>query len=200
MNKGKKQKEQSKKESTENTKKESVGKEIVSTLLYLAVVLLVVYLILHFVGQRTVVNGTSMENTLYNGENLIMDKLSYRFSDPERFDIVIFPGTEIDGSSSYFIKRIIGMPGETVQIIDGKVNIDGEVLESDTYGITDYIDNAGIANEPLVLGEDEYFCLGDNRPISLDSRYEEVGPVHKDEFVGKVWIRIWPLNQFGKVE
>ncbi len=198
MSQEKKDKKKSSKE--EGYEKNNMIKEIGSTLLYLVGVLIVVYLILHFVGQRTVVNGTSMENTLYDGQNLIMDKLSYRFNDPERFDIVIFPGTEVDGEDSYFIKRIIGMPGETVQVIDGKVTIDGEVLEDDIYGITDYIDYGGLAEEPLLLGEDEYFCLGDNRPVSLDSRYEEVGPVHRDEFVGKVWIRIWPLSQFGKIE
>lgn len=181
-------------------KKNSMFRELVSTLVYLVVVCAAVFLILHFVGQRTVVNGPSMENTLYDGQNLIMDKLSYHFGDPERFDIVIFPGPEVDGERPYYIKRVIGLPGETIQIVDGKVNINGEPLESDVYGITDYIDYAGIAEDPFVLAKDEYFCLGDNRPISQDSRYEEVGPVHRDEFVGKVWIRIWPFDQFGKVE
>ena len=91
------------------------------------------------------------------------------------------------------------MPGETVQIKDGKVYINDKELKSDVYGITDFIDEAGIAQEPLTLGSDEYFCLGDNRPVSYDSRYEEVGPVHRSEIIGKVWIRIWPLNKFGKV-
>ena len=144
-------------------------------------------------------NGHSMDTTLANGENLIMDKLSYHFSDPERFDIVIFPGPKEEGEQ-YFIKRVIGLPGETVQIMDGKVYIDGEELTGDVYGITDYIENPGIAAEPLTLGEDEYFCLGDNRPVSYDSRYEAVGPVHRSEIIGKVWIRIWPLSKFGPVE
>lgn len=81
----------------------------------------------------------------------------------------------------------------------GKVYINGKKLKSDIYGITKYIDEPGIAEEPLELGKDEYFCLGDNRPVSYDSRYEEVGPVHRSEIIGKVWIRIWPLTKFGKV-
>ena len=174
-------------------------KEVVSTIIYLIILCTIVYLVLHYVGQRTVVRGDSMDTTLSDGQNLIMDKISYRFHDLERYDIIIFPGPEEYGEHPYYIKRIIGMPGETVQIKDGEVYINDKELKSDVYGITDSIDEAGIAQEPLTLGSDEYFCLGDNRPISYDSRYEEVGPVHRSEIIGKVWIRIWPLNKFGKV-
>lgn len=181
-------------------KKNSAMREIINTVIYAVVLCLIVFLILRYVGQRTVVNGDSMDTTLADRQSLIMDKLSYRFHDPERFDIVIFPGPEENGENPYYIKRVIGLPGETVQIIDGKVYIDGEVLEEDTYGITDYIEYAGLAEEPLTLGDDEYFCLGDNRPVSYDSRYEAVGPVTREEIIGKVWIRIWPLNLFGNVD
>ena len=181
-------------------KKKSVMREIIGTIAYVAVICLVVFLVLRFVGQRTVVNGHSMDPTLANQENLIMDKLSYHFTDPKRFDIVIFPGPEEGGEHPYYIKRVIGLPGETVQIIDGKVYINGEELTDDVYGITDYIEEPGIAAEPLTLGEDEYFCLVDNRPVSYDSRYEAVGPVHRSEIIGKVWIRIWPLSKFGPVD
>ena len=181
-------------------KKKSVMREIIGTIAYVAVICLVVFLVLRFVGQRTVVNGHSMDPTLANQENLIMDKLSYHFTDPKRFDIVIFPGPEEGGEHPYYIKRVIGLPGETVQIIDGKVYINGEELTDDVYGITDYIEEPGIAAEPLTLGEDEYFCLGDNRPVCYDSRYEAVGSVHRSEIIGKVWIRIWPLSKFGPVD
>ena len=175
-------------------------KEILSTILYIVVMCLLVFLILRYVGQRTVVNGDSMDNTLADGQSLIMNKISYHFHDPERFDIVIFPGPLENGENPYYIKRVIGLPGETVQIKDGKVYINDEELTEDVYGITDYIEKAGIAEEPLTLGDDEYFCLGDNRPVSFDSRYEEVGPVSRSEIIGKVWIRIWPLNKFGSVD
>ena len=180
--------------------KNSRTKEIISTVAYIVAVVLIVFLILKFVGQRTVVNGDSMCNTLQDGQSLIMDKISYRFQDPKRYDIVIFPGVEEYGERPYYIKRVIGLPGETIQIIDGKVNINGKILKDDIYGITDYIDIAGIAESPITLKDDEYFCLGDNRPVSRDSRFEEVGPVTKDEIIGKVWIRIWPLNKFGNVD
>ena len=195
-------------------KKKIMMKEIIGDIIYVAVICLIVFLILHFIGQRTRVNGDSMDTTLADGQSLIMDKISYRFHDPERFDIIIFPGPaeEIENPgpldrmmgrttrSPYFIKRVIGLPGETVQIRDGKVYINDEELKDDVYGITDYIDEPGIAGEPVRLDEDEYFCLGDNRPVSYDSRYEDVGPVDKDEIIGKVWIRIWPLSLFGKVD
>lgn len=174
--------------------------EILGTILYILVVCAIVFVILKFVGQRTVVRGHSMDPTLANGENLIMDKLSYRFGDPERFDIVIFPGPEEYGEHPYYIKRIIGMPGETVQIRNGKVYIDDKELTKDVYGIVDHIDDPGIAEEPLKLGDDEYFCMGDNRPDSYDSRYPEVGPVTRKEFIGKVFIRIFPFNRFGPVK
>ena len=174
-------------------------REVISTILYLAILCAAVYFILHYVGQRTVVRGDSMDTTLSDGQNLIMDKLSYHFRNPERYDIVIFPGPEEYGEHPYYIKRVIGLPGETVQIKKGKVYINGKKLKSDIYGITKYIDEPGIAEEPLELGKDEYFCLGVNRPVSYDSRYEEVGSVHRSEIIGKVWIRIWPLTKFGKV-
>ena len=148
-------------------------KEVIGTILYLVILCTIVYFILHYVGQRTVVRGDSMDTTLSDGQNLIMDKLSYRFHEPERYDIM--------------------------QIKKGKVYINGKKLKSDIYGITDYIDEAGVAKSAQKLGKDEYFCLGDNRPVSYDSRYEEVGPVHRSQIIGKVWIRIWPLNKFGKV-
>ena len=178
----------------------SLFKEFFETILYIAGVCLFVFLVLHFVGQRTVVRGDSMETTLVDGENLVMDKISYRFSDPKRFDIIIFPGPEEFGEHPYYIKRIIGLPGETVQIKEGLVYIDGNQLTEDVYGITDFIDEAHDAARPIRLGKDEYFCLGDNRPVSYDSRYPEVGPVERSEIIGKVWIRIWPFDKFGSVE
>jgi signal peptidase I len=128
-----------------------------------------------------------------NGDNLIVDKLSYRFSEPERFDIVVFPYQYQE--KTYYIKRIIGMPGETVQIKDGMVYIDGEMLQ-ESYG-KEVMEYAGVASEPVELGEDEYFVLGDNRNNSSDSRDPSVGNVYRDQIIGKAFIRIWPLNQFG---
>jgi len=169
-------------------------KDVLSTGLYLLVVLIIIYLIILYVGQRTEVSGDSMEPTLSNGDNLIVDKISYRFNEPERFDIIVFPFQY--QKDTYYIKRIIGLPGETVQIDeDGNIYIDGEILE-ESYGreIIDE-DKIGIADEPITLGDDEYFVLGDNRNYSSDSRVKEVGNIKKDQIIGKAWLRIWPFSE-----
>ena len=177
----------------ETEKKMDVKKEILSWVFYILFVVVLTYLIIHFVGQRTMVDGRSMENTLQNGDNLIVEKLSYRFGDPDRFDIIVFPPYD---TKEYYIKRIIGMPGETVQIdTDGNIYINGEILEED-YG-KETIQNPGRAIDPITLGEDEYFVLGDNRNNSLDSRSSNVGNVTRDQIIGRAWVRIWPLNKLG---
>lgn len=180
------------KEKTEE-KEYSLKREIISTVLYLLAVVALTFLFVQFVGQRTHVNGDSMNVTLEDGDNLIVDKLSYRFTDPERFDIIVFPYKY--QKKTYYIKRIIGMPGETVQIIDGMVYIDGEMLD-ETYG-KEVMQYSGVASDPITLGEDEYFVLGDNRNNSSDSRDPSVGNIQKDQIIGKAFIRIWPLNKFG---
>ena len=169
-------------------------KEIFSTILYILAVLLGTWLIITFVGQRTSVSGSSMEPTLHNGDQLIMDKLTYHFSEPERFDIIVFPFQYAD--DTYYVKRIIGLPGETVQIDpEGNIYINGELLEED-YGLETIL-SPGLAAEPVILGEDEYFVLGDNRNNSSDSRDPSVGNIHRSDIIGKAWVRIWPLNKIG---
>ncbi len=173
-----------------------VMKEFLNTAIYLLCVLGAVWLVSTFVGQRTEVEGASMENTLHNGDNLIVDKLSYRFHDPERFDIIVFPFQY--QANTYYIKRIIGLPGETVQIMeDGSIYINGEKLE-ESYG-REVIqpETIGRAAEPIVLGEDEYFVMGDNRNNSSDSRTDIVGNIKREDIIGKAWLRIWPLSDFG---
>ena len=173
-----------------------VMKEMISTLLYLLGVLCLTWLVITFVGQRTEVDGSSMEPTLTNGDNLIVDKLSYRFRDPERFDIIVFPYKHKE--KTYYIKRIIGLPGETVQIDEkGDIYINGEIL-SESYG-REIIkaENIGLAAEPIVLGEDEYFVMGDNRNNSTDSRYPQVGNIKREDIIGRAWVRIWPFSSFG---
>ena len=174
-------------------KEYSLKREIISTVVYLMAVVALTFLFVQYVGQRTHVNGDSMNVTLQDGDNLIVDKLSYRFKDPERFDIIVFPYQYQE--KTYYIKRIIGMPGETLQVIDGMVYIDGEMLD-ESYG-KEVMDYAGIASEPVELGQDEYFVLGDNRNNSSDSRDPSVGIIHGDQIIGKAFIRIWPLNKFG---
>ena len=172
----------------------NIMKEILSTSIYLLVVLCAAYLIITYVGQRTQVSGSSMETTLSDGDNLLVDKITYRFSEPKRFDIIVFP-FQYD-TDTYYIKRIIGMPGETVQIdYDGNIYINGSLLE-ESYG-REVIQNPGRAAEPIMLGEDEYFVMGDNRNNSSDSRDPSVGNIHRKDIIGRAWVRIWPFSKFG---
>ena len=176
-----------------------IMRELLNTAIYLLCVLGAVWLVITFVGQRTEVEGASMENTLHNGDNLIVDKLSYRFHDPERFDIIVFPFQFQD--NTYYIKRIIGLPGETVQIMDdGSIYITGEKLE-ETYGMEVIKpETIGRAAEPIELGDDEYFVMGDNRNNSSDSRTDMVGNIKRENIIGKAWLRIWPVSDFGVLQ
>ena len=158
--------------------------------------IVVSWLIITFVTQRTEVQGSSMEPHLHNGENIMVDKLSYRFHDPERFDIIVF--RYLYKKNTFYIKRVIGLPGETVQIADGVIYINGEPLEED-YGLEE-ITNPGRALEPITLGEDEYFVLGDNRNGSSDSRMTDVGNITRKQIVGKASLIIWPFSEFGWVK
>ena len=157
---------------------------------YAAVVIGLTFFVITFVAQRTQVNGESMYPALHDKDNLIVDKFSYHFCDPKRYDIVVFPYHYKD--RTYYIKRVIGLPGETVQIKDGCVYIDGQRL--DEHFSEEKIQNAALASEPIVLGKEEYFVLGDNRNASEDSRFPDVGKVKRKEIIGRAWIRIWPLN------
>lgn len=177
------------------TNKKTIGQELLELLVRIIIILVVCYLIVTFVGQRTVVSGSSMTPTLEHKDNLIVDKISYRFQDPKRFDVVVFDYQD----GRYFIKRIIGLPGETVQIINGNVYINNVLLEEDIYG-SESIVYAGRAAQPIVIGPDEYFVLGDNRNGSKDSRVEEVGNVKRSQIQGKALLRIWPLNKIGFVK
>lgn len=173
-----------------------IVKELFGWIVFIVVVVAASYLIVTFVGQRTEVSGSSMETTLSSGDQLIVDKISYRFRDPKRYDIVVFPYRYEE--STYYIKRIIGLPGETVQIVDGMVYINGSPL-NEHYG-NEVIEDPGSAAEPITLGDDEYFVLGDNRNNSQDSRASNVGLIHRDELLGRAWVRIWPLDQFGVIK
>lgn len=145
----------------------------------------------YFLIQPFYVKGASMEPSFFDHEYLIIDEISYRFNSPERGDIIVFKYPK--DPSQYFIKRIIGLPGEKVEIKDGSVYVypvEGKrfMLEESFY-LTDPVETSG--NKSWTLGIDEYYVLGDNREYSLDSR--GFGPVYRDLVVGKVWLRGWPL-------
>ena len=170
-------------------------KELAGWLLYIVLIIAFTWFVVTFVGQRKEVSGSSMETTLSDKDQLIVDKMTYRFRDPKRYDIVVFPYQYQD--NTYYIKRIIGLPGETVQILSGMVYIDGMRLD-EHYG-NEMMENPGIAEEPLTLDENEYFVLGDNRNNSSDSRASDVGLIHRKDLIGRAWIRVWQLSQIGVI-
>lgn len=170
---------------------------ILGYILYILVIIGLTWMIVTFVGQRTRVSGQSMDTTLQDGDNLIVDKISYRFHDPSRYDIIVFPYKYEE--NTFYIKRIIGLPGETVQVKDGYTYINGKKLTSDIYG-REVMDEPGIAEEPIKLGSDEYFVLGDNRNHSQDSRDPYVGVLKRSDLMGRAFVRIYPLNKFGVIK
>lgn len=178
--------------------------DVIETIMYCLVALVFAYLIVTFVGQRTVVDGESMYNTLNDGDNIIVDKLSYTFGEPERFDIIVFPHFDaIRGEEVYYIKRIIGMPGETLQIKDGLIYLidenGEETMLDESYGY--YMNGlqmqSGVAASPVTIPEGHYFVLGDNRNNSRDSRDASVGFVNGEDIMGKAWLRFYPFSEFG---
>lgn len=191
-----------------------VKHELIRIVLYIVAIIGIVFLIHTFVGSRSEVVGHSMEDTLHDGESIWLDKLAYRFQDPKRYDIVVFP---VADSETYFIKRIIGLPGETIYIDedgdiyagtaeelyarqDGTIYNKAEKL-SEEYGKANIQEGMrGIASQPVTLGKDEYFVMGDNRNNSKDSRSEEVGPVSRKLIQGKAVFRLWPWKKFGRID
>lgn len=187
-------------EENKEKKKRSPLSYLLEGLVYIALIITCVYIVPNYVVQRTVVSGDSMQDTLQNEESLLVDKISYRFTDPKRYDIIVFypKGRDVE---EFYVKRIYGLPGETIQIKGDDIYINGSKI-NDPYA-KDSMDSAGIAKEPYTLADDEYFVLGDHRSVSIDSRItpddplEGPGPVKFENIAGKVFLRIWPLKKFG---
>ena len=164
-----------------------VIKDVLEVLIGSVAAIFLAVVIIYSIGMRTSVIGDSMEPALWNGQEILINRIGYKLSTPKRGDVVVFlpNGNE---NSHYYVKRVIGLPGEKVLIENGNVYIDGQLLEEDdTY---DKISDAGIAQTELELGNDEYFVLGDNRNSSEDSRSGNIGPVNKDTIIGKAWFHM----------
>lgn len=173
-----------------------IRRAIISSILYVLSIVLIVFVVLAFVCQKTVILGDSMYPLLENGDEVLIDKVTYDFREPHRYDVIVLKFRYL--ADTYYVKRIIGLPGETVQIYDGVIYINNTPLD-DPYGYEDYIIDPGLAEEPIELGENEYFVLGDNRNVSRDSRDKTVFKVNRNDIIGRAWIRLFPLNKFGFV-
>ena len=163
---------------------------IVRELLQIVLLALVIYLALHFMVQNFRIDGTSMEPNLHDGEYVLVSKVSYWFgNDPGRGDVIIFQAP--DQPQYDRIKRVIGLPGESVEVRrDGSVYIDGQPVEEPYVSST-----PGGPVGTWEVPQDEFFVMGDNRGRSYDSR--NGGPVPRDNIIGKAWVIIWPMGEWG---
>lgn len=167
----------------ENTKKHTY-KDSLKELVPYAIIILVVVLIRTFLVTPVVVNGTSMTNTLQNGDTMILNKIGMKFNDIKRFQIVV-----IKTDKSYLIKRVIGLPGEVISYKDGKLYINEKVIDDPYYK------NNTEDFDPVKVPNDYYFVMGDNRNDSMDSRI--IGPVKKSDIMGTTKLIIFPLSNIG---
>ena len=161
-----------------------------------AVVLVLAVFVVLFFCHRVKVTGQSMDPTLGASDVVLVDRVDYHFDEPARFDVIVFE-KENNRAVKKYVKRVIGLPGETVQIIEEIVYIDGEPLKGEA-GL-EHVTLAGLASRPIVLGPNEYFVLGDNRDSSEDSRFSNIGNVKREEIQGRVWLRVSPFSKFGKI-
>lgn len=160
--------------------------EILSTLFYCGVAVFLAFVLVFSVGMKISMVGVSMEPALYNGQEVLVNRFIYKITSPKRGDVIAFLPNG-NQNSHYYLKRIVGLPGESIQIIDGYVYINGERLPEDEY---DKMADYGIAENEIQLGSDEYFVLGDNRNMSEDSRSGNIGAVKKDTIAGKAWFHL----------
>ena len=170
--------------------KTSVGKELFQWVLVILGAVILAFLIDTFVIVNAQIPSGSMENTIMTGDRVFGNRLAYKFSDPKRFDIIIFKYP--DDESQLFIKRIIGLPGETVEIHDGNIYINGSDSPLEDVDIKEPMEGSF---GPYTVPEGCYFVMGDNRNNSRDSRYWENTFVSEDEILGKAVFRYWPLNK-----
>lgn len=172
---------------------EKVKKEIFEWVKVFALAIVFAFIITQFI-KPTLVRGDSMYSTLEEGDYLIINRMSYKFKDPERGDIIVFESDlqQEDGSNKDLVKRVIGVSGDRVKIENSKVYVNGEEL-TEPY-IHDEVTEGDI---DTVVPENSVFVLGDNRDISLDSRYSEVGFIDNSDILGKVFIRLYPFNKIG---
>ncbi|MCI5648684.1 MAG: signal peptidase I [Fusicatenibacter sp.] len=186
---------QDEKKNKKSSEKSGIGREIWEYVRMTVVVVVVVILLEQFVIINARIPSPSMQNTIMTGDQIFGSRLAYLNSDPERYDIVIFYYP--DDESQKFIKRVIGLPGETVRIVDGKVYInDSETPLDDSFCPETPLGDWG----PYTVPEDHYFMLGDNRNVSKDSRYWVNTYVARDKIIGKAVLRYWPITDLSLIK
>lgn len=166
------------------------GDFVIEVIKVVAISLAIILPVRYFLVQPFYVKGASMEPNYHDYEYLIIDELSYRFNPPVRGQTVVLHDPRDSGQ--FFIKRVLGLPGETISFKNGKVQINGVDVDESAYLASDVVTTSP-TNHSVVIGENEYFVMGDNRSASYDSR--RFGPVNKSELIGRVWIRAWPFNR-----
>ena len=174
----------------------SVLKEILIWTVEIIITLMLAFTTVYFAGLRISVVGQSMSETLNGGDEVLVNRFIYKVTDPKRGDVVVFlpNGNE---KSHYYVKRVIGVPGDTIQIKNGQIYINGALYE-DEFSVG-RIEEAGLAAEEMTLMENEYFVLGDNRGNSEDSRYANIGNIKKEYMIGKAWFRYAPWGSMGLI-
>lgn len=165
----------------------SLIREIIEYILGTAIAIFLAFVMMYFFGTSTSVIGDSMEPALYNGQEILINKFSYKLSSPKRSDVIVFLPNG-NQKAHYYVKRVIGLPGETILIKEGRIYIDGKLLEEDD--LYDEIADPGIAENEVVLGNTEYFVLGDNRNSSEDSRSGNLGPIDRSVIIGRAWFHM----------
>lgn len=179
----------------EKKSKSKVAKDIALWVFEIVLAVVIAFVCVYFIGQKTTAVGQSMEPTVEAGKKVWINKAAYILATPKRNDVIVFkPNGNKSAHSS--IKRVIGVPSDTVQIKDGKVYINGEELK-ENY---DAINDAGLAKDEIKLGIEEYFVLGDNRNNSEDSRYADVGLVKLEDIEGKAWLYNGKGFSFGRIK
>ena len=164
--------------------------EIIVTLVFAVLVAISAF-------QTVTLQESAMEPTYSVGEKFFVNRALYKISSPKRGDVIVFK-TSASDSAALHIRRVIGLPGETVQVKDGKIYINGKAYEEN--GAYQDMADGGLANSAITLESGEYFVLGDNRNNSEDSRFSDIGNINKKYIVGKIWFTVSPKNKIGFIK
>lgn len=175
----------------------SLFQEIIIWIIEIAITITIAVVFTYFFGVRSTVVGPSMSPQLEDGDEVLIDRFLYKFISPKAGDMIAFLPNG-NTNTHYYLKRVIAVPGDTIQIKDGMVYVNGEEFQEEIE--TDRIEDAGIADSEMTLAEDEYFVLGDNRNNSEDSRFANIGNIKEDYIIGKAWFVISPRDKLGLIQ